>query len=594
MRLLFPISEQIDLVLRTIVIEDTLMNLPLHTSAPLLQRMTLAARCLCLLVSIPVGSTLWGASYYISPSGDNANDGHFATPWATITHGLEQAQPADTLFLRGGTYYEQVTTVRDGADQRPIVLMSYGSEIPYIDGVNDDFRNGVVIGNSYITLVGVKVRNWDDSGIWLQPGIHHIIVRRCEVYDCGSGIDIYEGVHDFVIDSVDLHRFAEESHGLDMTSHDNTPIYNGLVSNSRSYDGGGGNCDGFALGHRGDSNVYTSFRDIRDVRLVNCEVYNVGDGFDISGERNVLERCIAHDTYYGGNYKLWGNSVTLINCIGYNGGVNVELDHYIPINPDDPPGTPPPHATLYNCTFFNGTNYNISIETDSCRLRMYNCIVVGGDNIGINFNQPFVRGVYEGDYNLFGCGNPFRMVADPVIDLSLDDFRAGNWTTLSGADSHSGVIDNPLTLFIDTSAATINLRLRAGAEAINAGVTMSGNTPTIDFDGLPRTEPIDIGAFEYQGPSGVERSGDDGANRFRYVIEQRQSGLQARFTTSGRERVQLVLIDMRGRSFQIVDKIFEAGEQAVDIPTADLAAGVYLLSLMCDGVQRTCKVVVMQ
>jgi hypothetical protein len=547
---------------------------------------------LCLATFLLGGPALHSVSYYISPSGVDQNDGSYGNPWRTITHGFEQAQPGDTVFLRGGTYYEQVTTVRDGIDQRPIVLMGYGNEIAVIDGTGANFRNGFIIDNDYITVIGVMVRNWPDTGIWMQAGADHLLVRRCEVSACGAGIDLYEGVHDFIIDSVDLRGFREESHGLDMTSHDGTPIYNGLISNSRSHDGGGGNCDGFALGHRNDGDVYNSFGDVRDVRLVNCVVYNVGDGFDISGRNIVLERCMAYNTYYGGNYKLWGFNSTLINCIGFNGGVNVELDHFVPDNPNDPAGTPPPDVALYNCTFFNGTGYNISLETDSCRLRMHNCIVAGGGNIGINFAALFLRRMYQGDYNIFNCGNPFRMVADPIIDLSLQDFIDGKWTELSGADAHSRVALDPTTIFIDTNAATIDLHLKAGSQAIDAGTSLTGATPTIDFDGASRDDAIDIGAFEYQGPGSVDRSVGDLTGTFRIAPGIASNRVEAQFHLLRPERVRLRLIDMLGGSIEVVDRTFEAGERMVEISTLGIPAGAYLVAWVRGEEVRTCAVVI--
>lgn len=568
------------------------MKEPAYPSRTNPGRSALAFVLALLALILLTATTVRSATHYVSTTGDDQADGAFGTPWRTITHALDLAQPGDSIMLRGGEFREQVTTVRDGSDGNPIAIVGFANELVIIDGTNAEFRNGIVIAHDFINVIGVTVRNWNDTGIWLQPGTDHVLIRRCEVDGCGAGIDIYEGVHDFVIDSVDLHGFREESHGLDMTSHDGTPIYNGLISNSRSHDGGGGNCDGFALGHRGDGNVYASFGDVHDVRLVNCLAYNVGDGFDISGRNNILERCVSHDTYYGGNYKLWGHTVTLVNCIGYNGGVNVELDHFVPRSPDDPPGTPPPSVTMYNCTFFNGTSYNISLETDSCRLRMYNCIVVGGANIGMNFSQPFIRAVYDGDYNLFGCDNPSRMVADPEIDVSLQDFLDGRWLQISGQDAHSKVVVDPTTLFVDTNAASLDLHLRAGASAIDAGITIPGTTPLFDFAGTPRGELIDIGAYEFIGPSGVPS--EDFTQRIANCDGTVSStGIRMAVTLREPERVRVLLTDVRGCTRSVIDQQLSTGEQSLWIPTDDLATGVYWITLICASETRTCRLLVL-
>ncbi|MBS1538885.1 MAG: T9SS type A sorting domain-containing protein [Bacteroidetes bacterium] len=437
---------------------------------------------------------LQAKTYYVSPLGDDINNGSITSPLKTINIAFEKAQTGDTICLRAGEYHQQIESIRAGSSSKPITLINYPNEIPYIDGKDvSSGNNGVIIGHDYIRVVGLKVLNWRDSGIFLLPNIGFNQVRNCEVYECGSCLDLYQGVHDFIIDSVDLHDFAEESHGFDATSHDGTPIYNGLISNSKSHDGKGGNCDGFALGHdRG----YISFGDVHSIKFLNCQAYNVGDGFDISGKDIILERCLAHDTFYGGNYKLWASNPTLINCIGYGGGTNVELDIQ---------NSPPVIATLYNCTFYNGENNNIAIQTDSCKLIMVNCIVAGGNNVGIRTEMPFKIGNYEGDYNLFHCGNTERMFADPNIDISLAEFQTGIWQqTTGGQDSHSKIVATPNIVFRDTNSSKINLRLKSESPAINSGIIIPQQTPNLDYDNTLRNDGIiDIGAFEYNPKTGL-------------------------------------------------------------------------------------------
>jgi len=512
-------------------------------------------------------STASATTYFVSPTGDDANSGAIGEPWRTINHAFGVAQPGDSILLRAGVYHQLVETARNGAPGAPITLTCYAGEVAYIDGTGiTDGRNGLIVAHSFITIVGIKIRNWPDSGVWLQANVGFTVVRGCEIYDCGSCMDLYEGVHHFVIDSVDMHGFAEESHGFDATSHDGTPIYSGLISNSKSHDGGGGNCDGFALGH---ASGYGSFQDVRDVRFVNCEAYNIGDGFDISGRDIVLENCIAHDTYYGGNYKLWATNPTLINCIGYACGANVELDVG---------ESPPVTATLYNCTFINATNNNIWIQTDSCRLRMFNCIVAGGDNVGIRTEELFQVGVYEGDYNLFHCGNSERMFADPLTDLSLSDFQTGAWTQLSGQDTHSRVVVDGSTIFVDTSRGTLNLRLRSGSSAIDGGTTIVGATPTTDRDGSPRNDGRpDMGAFEFAGSGGIAPGDDVGTDRTVSIAPNPLWDHGAiRATLARRERVTIALYDRLGnRTATIYEGEAGPGNLLLAVDAGVFASGNY-------------------
>ncbi len=66
--------------------------------------------------------------------GDDANSGAEEAPWRTLAHALRRLRPGDTLYLRGGTYYEKVSLSRSGTAEAPITIASYPSEIAVVDG----------------------------------------------------------------------------------------------------------------------------------------------------------------------------------------------------------------------------------------------------------------------------------------------------------------------------------------------------------------------------------------------------------------------------------------------------------------------------
>jgi hypothetical protein len=65
-----------------------------------------------------------GPAYFVDPvKGDDRNEGSKEKPWKTLNHALKQHQggplkPGDTLYLRGGTYYEAVS-VASSSTTRP-------------------------------------------------------------------------------------------------------------------------------------------------------------------------------------------------------------------------------------------------------------------------------------------------------------------------------------------------------------------------------------------------------------------------------------------------------------------------------------------
>ena len=46
--------------------------------------------------------------------GDDAHDGSQAKPWKTLAHSFRQLKPGDTLYLRGGVFYEKAALSRSG------------------------------------------------------------------------------------------------------------------------------------------------------------------------------------------------------------------------------------------------------------------------------------------------------------------------------------------------------------------------------------------------------------------------------------------------------------------------------------------------
>ena len=90
-------------------------------------------------------AALWSAClcgaqpYFISPTGDDANPGTLAKPFATLQRVQQAAREKHgNVFLRGGTYYLSaplVFTAEDSGTRRaPVIFQSYQNETPVISG----------------------------------------------------------------------------------------------------------------------------------------------------------------------------------------------------------------------------------------------------------------------------------------------------------------------------------------------------------------------------------------------------------------------------------------------------------------------------
>jgi len=421
------------------------------------------------------GDSLLPPAYYVSTTGNDGNPGTIDKPWRTIQHAAEAVVAGDTAYIRGGTYNEQVRIVTSGnAAEGYITFAAYPGETPVIDGTGDIGSNGVVITGGHFRLLGLEIQNWPENGIWME-GAHHFEIADCKVHDVWYGIGVTYGTHDFVLNRVEMYNF--NLYGFDASPSEGRDCYNGTFNDCIAHTcrDPEQNVDGFALGH-GTQHDFVFNR---------CQAYGVYDGFDISSRNTTLNRCSAHDCINGG-YKIWQKDITLVNCLSYhNGETNVELDW----------SGEPKTTTLRNCTLVDCQTFNVWVENPADRVRMYNCILAGGDNIGLVMDLP---SSYQGDYNIFHNDNPDRAIVawQHVPDeFSLNMIAAGDWATATGQDQHSLVCLGPVSeLFEDL--ANWDLHLRAGSIAIDEGT--ADNAPSDDYDGVsrPQGSAFDIGAFE--------------------------------------------------------------------------------------------------
>jgi hypothetical protein len=90
---------------------------------------------------LSISEKCFGATYYVATNGNDQNSGSLSSPWRTIETSIAKLRPGDTLYLRGGTYYEsQIAINVSGTPSNRILIKNYQSEVPVIDGGFRDFR----------------------------------------------------------------------------------------------------------------------------------------------------------------------------------------------------------------------------------------------------------------------------------------------------------------------------------------------------------------------------------------------------------------------------------------------------------------------
>ena len=424
----------------------------------------------------------WGQEqtiFYVDnghPEASDDNPGTIDLPWLTIQHAVDVAQAGDSVLVREGIYQESVSTQNDGsASEGYIVFAAYPGENAVIDGTDVGPSTGLYLSNAYIKLYGFEITNWPSTGIWAQDA-SFFEMHGLEVHEMFFGIGISGSSHDFLLSETEVHHFT--LYGIDASPMLDDFCYNGTFINCTAHTcrDPEQNVDGFALGHGIQNNFL----------LQGCTTYDVFDGFDISSTSVLLDRCLAYNCL-NSCYKLWEDDVEMVNCIGYNGGISI-----VQVCWQDFPA----ETTLRNCTFYDAEVYTIWVGNSNDILNMYNCIISGGENIGLCFEQNSAEN-YHGDFNLFQNNNPSRTISIGYeTEFSTTQIENGEWALYSGQDENSVTAETPDEIF--SNAAAYDLHLTALSPAVNNG-SMDW-APNIDFDG--NTRPFgsapDIGAYESQ------------------------------------------------------------------------------------------------
>ncbi|HEY0156150.1 MAG TPA: right-handed parallel beta-helix repeat-containing protein [Thermoanaerobaculia bacterium] len=162
-------------------------------------------RILLLLTLTLFASAAGAATYYVDDSGSNSNPGTLASPFRTITYGLTFIDgPNDVLYVRGGTYNEQVLIWnKHGNSNEEIWIKGYNGEKPVIDGTGIGDKNLVAINeSSYVYFTGFVVQNSPRAGILVWDA-HHINVEWNTVKTTvrsgiHAGTDNYGNTHHIV------------------------------------------------------------------------------------------------------------------------------------------------------------------------------------------------------------------------------------------------------------------------------------------------------------------------------------------------------------------------------------------------------------
>ena len=114
---------------------------------------------LAAIVTLAIAGTARGAEFYVSPTGSAAGDGSEKHPvdLRTALSGSSPANPGDTIWVRGGTYFGTFDSVLHGNASAPIIVRAQpgglvrrvslgdGAQVQPHAGPLQEYRGGILV-----------------------------------------------------------------------------------------------------------------------------------------------------------------------------------------------------------------------------------------------------------------------------------------------------------------------------------------------------------------------------------------------------------------------------------------------------------------
>jgi len=265
---------------------------------------------------------------YVAPwAPDDSGDGSWEKPYYNLQIAVDKAEPGDTIYVRGGTYYPNISRERTyskegktykafstkvyiekkGTADKRFTIKTFPGEFPVLNfdsqpkGTNASCYGGIYLLGDYWNISGLHITKAGDNGIKVEGSYNTI--RGCTLsYNDDTGIQLGFG-----------HKFEDSHPGI--SKNDGTYCaYNDVIDcdSYMNFDefSGGGNADGFACKmHNGIGNRFIRCRawhnsddawDLYEtdfaVKMIECWGWGSGDPKDFGGRRG-----------NGNGIKLGGN-----------------------------------------------------------------------------------------------------------------------------------------------------------------------------------------------------------------------------------------------------------------------------------------------
>jgi hypothetical protein len=470
---------------------------------------TVAVSAVAILASLTAPLNAFaGATYYVSPSGNDGNPGTAAAPWRTLTKAANTLTAGTTAIVKPGTYYESITPARSGTAGSLITFKAETAGTAILDGQNSR-SHGVNVRStpaSYIRIDGFEIRNFtgnavylNDWGTALNTGIE---VANCSIHDNAGDALNFRNSRDSRIENCDIY------------------------GNGKTAIAVGGQTGSINLLVRG------------------CKIHNnVQDGFQGNSTNSIVEYCTFYDQWWGTSHQDAFQLDAYTNLtIRYN--VICDFTQLVYGGPASGDVGVCEGLYVYGNVFYDsqywagkgGTCPAIFIDSSKgaagstiLRTEIYhNTFLYLGDGqkpillYGSSGTRIDDVRIYNNIY--YQCrgsagGNTYD-IGSQATNVRCDYNCYYNMLPMPGQDAHS-IQANPKLLSYAQGSQSFDVHLQAESPCIGAGASslaslVSLPTPFYDFYGsvLSRTGPFEIGAAAASSVAATvgDVNGDDGVD----------------------------------------------------------------------------------
>ncbi len=438
-----------------------------------------------------------GATYYVAPSGDDEHPGTQAKPWQTIQKAASFLGAGDTVYIRAGTYAEQVIPQNSGSAGNTITYAAYPGETVTIDGAGMElpaYETGLFVLEdiNYIKVSGLRIINAgpyeNNAGIYVDNA-HNIIVEDNYISNTvSSGIGVWDGSN-VIIDGNEV-RLACNDGEQEMITVSGTDTFE--VKNNEVYDGGPGTNGGEGITIKGgatNGKIYQNH--VHDITHGERTCLYVDGWGETKATSNIeIYQNIFHNC--GAGISLASEDGGLVRNVKiYNNIVYDNQSNGLEIGSWGEPGVSV--RPVEGITFINNTVYNNGSS---------------GWGGGFYNDNPDVTDIVVRN-NIFGQNPTSQIVNESTASLTVDH------NLIDGSQEYAYAING--TDYVEGDPRFLNapgadFRLQTDSPALDRGSSV--DAPDGDFEGNPRpqdgdgdgTSTYDIGAFEVAGLTATPRS----------------------------------------------------------------------------------------